>query len=122
MGLWATAAWRSLVGINLMREGLDIPECGFVAILDADKEGFLRSETSLIQTLGRAARNVDGKVILYRETGDVRKLLKQLAPIDASLRAREEPRFTTSDEACWTRFGQGLSAAERAQLRGVLGR
>jgi len=54
-----------LVGINLLREGLDIPECGLVAILDADKEGFLRSETSLIQTIGRAARNVDGKVILY---------------------------------------------------------
>src|SRR5881392_1887868 len=54
-----------LVGINLLREGLDIPECGLVAILDADKEGFLRSETSLIQTIGRAARNVDGRVILY---------------------------------------------------------
>ena len=54
-----------LVGINLLREGLDIPECGLVTILDADKEGFLRSETSLIQTIGRAARNVDGKVILY---------------------------------------------------------
>ena len=53
-----------LVGINLLREGLDIPECALVAILDADKEGFLRSETSLIQTIGRAARNVDGKVIL----------------------------------------------------------
>jgi len=57
-----------LVGINLLREGLDIPECGFVAILDADKEGFLRSETSLIQTIGRAARNVDGYVILYADT------------------------------------------------------
>src|SRR3546814_3704714 len=53
-----------LVGINLLREGLDIPECGLVAILDADKEGFLRSETSLIQTIGRAARNIDGRVIL----------------------------------------------------------
>jgi excinuclease ABC subunit B len=57
-----------LVGINLLREGLDIPECRLVAILDADKEGFLRSETSLIQTIGRAARNVDGKVILYADT------------------------------------------------------
>jgi len=57
-----------LVGINLLREGLDIPECGLVAILDADKEGFLRSETSLIQTIGRAARNVDGRVILYADT------------------------------------------------------
>ncbi len=58
----------ALVGINLLREGLDIPECALVAILDADKEGFLRSETSLIQTIGRAARNVDGKVILYADT------------------------------------------------------
>ena len=57
-----------LVGINLLREGLDIPECGLVAILDADKEGYLRSETSLIQTIGRAARNVEGRVILYADT------------------------------------------------------
>ncbi len=56
-----------LVGVNLLREGLDIPECGLVAILDADKEGFLRSRTSLIQTIGRAARNVDGKVVLYAD-------------------------------------------------------
>ncbi len=56
-----------LVGINLLREGLDIPECGLVAILDADKEGFLRSQTSLIQTIGRAARNIDGKVIMYAD-------------------------------------------------------
>ncbi len=56
-----------LVGVNLLREGLDIPECGLVAILDADKEGFLRSQTSLIQTIGRAARNADGKVILYAD-------------------------------------------------------
>ncbi len=57
-----------LVGINLLREGLDIPECALVAILDADKEGFLRSKTSLVQTIGRAARNVDGRVILYADT------------------------------------------------------
>ena len=60
-------AFDVLIGINLLREGLDIPECAFVAILDADKEGFLRSETSLVQTIGRAARNVDGKVILYAD-------------------------------------------------------
>jgi excinuclease ABC subunit B len=60
-------AFDVLVGINLLREGLDIPECGLVAILDADKEGFLRSERSLIQTIGRAARNVDGRVILYAD-------------------------------------------------------
>ena len=57
-----------LVGINLLREGLDLPEVELVAIMDADKEGFLRSETSLIQTIGRAARNVDGKVIMYADT------------------------------------------------------
>ena len=57
-----------LVGINLLREGLDIPEVSLVAILDADKEGFLRSETSLIQTIGRAARNVNGRVIMYADT------------------------------------------------------
>src|SRR5215470_13177698 len=60
-------AFDVLIGINLLREGLDIPECGLVCILDADKEGFLRSETSLIQTIGRAARNVDGRVILYAD-------------------------------------------------------
>ncbi|MXP46075.1 excinuclease ABC subunit UvrB [Altererythrobacter luteolus] len=68
-----------LVGINLLREGLDIPECGLVCILDADKEGFLRSETSLVQTIGRAARNVDGKVILYadRITGSMERAMAE---------------------------------------------
>ncbi|VVT22935.1 excinulease of nucleotide excision repair, DNA damage recognition component [Sphingomonas sp. EC-HK361] len=68
-----------LVGINLLREGLDIPECGLVCILDADKEGFLRSETSLIQTIGRAARNVDGRVILYadRVTGSMERAMNE---------------------------------------------
>ena len=56
-----------LVGINLLREGLDIPEVSLIAILDADKEGFLRSETSLIQTIGRAARNAEGRVIMYAD-------------------------------------------------------
>ena len=72
-------AFDVLVGINLLREGLDIPECALVAILDADKEGFLRSETSLIQTIGRAARNVDGKVILYadRTTGSMERALAE---------------------------------------------
>jgi excinuclease ABC subunit B len=72
-------AFDCLVGINLLREGLDIPECGFVAILDADKEGFLRSETSLIQTIGRAARNVDGKVILYADqiTGSMERAMAE---------------------------------------------
>jgi excinuclease ABC subunit B len=68
-----------LIGINLLREGLDIPECGLVAILDADKEGFLRSETSLIQTIGRAARNADGRVIMYadRITGSMERALNE---------------------------------------------
>ena len=70
-------AFDVLVGINLLREGLDIPECGLVAILDADKEGFLRSETSLIQTIGRAARNVEGRVIMYadRITGSMERAI-----------------------------------------------
>jgi excinuclease ABC subunit B len=68
-----------LVGINLLREGLDIPEVGLVAILDADKEGFLRSETSLIQTIGRAARNSEGRVVMYaeRETDSIKKALSE---------------------------------------------
>ncbi len=68
-----------LVGINLLREGLDIPECTLVAILDADKEGFLRSETSLIQTMGRAARNIDGRVILYADkiTGSMERAINE---------------------------------------------
>ncbi|MDC1397816.1 excinuclease ABC subunit UvrB [Octadecabacter sp.] len=70
-------AFDVLVGINLLREGLDIPECGLVAILDADKEGFLRSETSLIQTIGRAARNAEGRVIMYadRITGSMERAM-----------------------------------------------
>ncbi|MGI8525489.1 MAG: excinuclease ABC subunit UvrB [Pseudolabrys sp.] len=72
-------AFDALVGINLLREGLDIPECALVAILDADKEGFLRSETSLIQTIGRAARNVDSKVILYADsvTGSMQRAMEE---------------------------------------------
>jgi len=72
-------AFDVLVGINLLREGLDIPECAMVAILDADKEGFLRSETSLIQTIGRAARNIEGRVILYADqiTGSMRRAIEE---------------------------------------------
>ena len=72
-------AFDVLIGINLLREGLDIPECALVAILDADKEGFLRSETSLIQTIGRAARNVDGRVIMYadRITGSMERAMRE---------------------------------------------
>jgi excinuclease ABC subunit B len=72
-------AFDVLVGINLLREGLDIPECGLVAILDADKEGFLRSETSLVQTIGRAARNAEGRVIMYadRMTGSMERAIAE---------------------------------------------
>ncbi len=72
-------AFDALVGINLLREGLDIPECALVAILDADKEGFLRSETSLVQTIGRAARNIDGHVILYADavTGSMERAMAE---------------------------------------------
>ncbi|WP_419738476.1 excinuclease ABC subunit UvrB [Ruegeria sp.] len=72
-------AFDVLVGINLLREGLDIPECGLVAILDADKEGFLRSETSLVQTIGRAARNAEGRVIMYADkiTGSMERALNE---------------------------------------------
>ena len=72
-------AFDVLVGINLLREGLDIPECALVAILDADKEGFLRSETSLVQTIGRAARNADGRVIMYADhvTGSMQRAIAE---------------------------------------------
>lgn len=72
-------AFDVLIGINLLREGLDIPECGLVAILDADKEGFLRSETSLVQTIGRAARNAEGRVIMYADkvTGSMDRAIKE---------------------------------------------
>ncbi len=72
-------AFDVLIGINLLREGLDIPECALVAILDADKEGFLRSETSLVQTIGRAARNVDGRVVLYADkmTGSMQRAIAE---------------------------------------------
>ena len=88
-------AFDVLVGINLLREGLDIPECALVAILDADKEGFLRCETSLIQTIGRAARNVDGKVILYadRVTGSMERAMAETARRrDKQTRLQHRPR------------------------------
>ena len=97
-----------LVGINLLREGLDLPEVSLVAILDADKEGFLRSETSLIQTIGRAARNVDGSVIMYAdavtdsmkqaigETQRRRKIQIAFNRSTASIRSRSARRSRTS--------------------------
>jgi excinuclease ABC subunit B len=87
-------AFDALVGINLLREGLDIPECALVAILDADKEGFLRSETSLIQTIGRAARNIDGKVILYADhvTGSMQRAMDE-----TSRRREKQTAYNTAN-------------------------
>ena len=115
-------AFDALVGINLLREGLDIPECGFVAILDADKEGFLRSETSLVQTIGRAARNVDGKVILYadHETGSMAR-----AMAETSRRREKQAAYniangitpTTIKRNIQDILGSGLRAGSRHRRR-----
>jgi excinuclease ABC subunit B len=87
-------AFDALVGINLLREGLDIPECALVAILDADKEGFLRSDTSLVQTIGRAARNIDGRVILYADhiTGSMER-----AMAETSRRREKQEAYNTEN-------------------------
>ena len=84
-----------IVGINLLREGLDIPECGLVAILDADKEGYLRSKTSLVQTIGRAARNIDGKVILY---ADIKTKSIQAALEETEYRKQKQIEYNKSNK------------------------
>ena len=128
-------AFDVLVGINLLREGLDIPECQLVAILDADKEGFLRSETSLIQTIGRAARNVDGKVILYadRITGSMERAMaetdrrreKQVAHNELhgitpqSTKAMISDLARDDDEGRKAAMGQTFVGHDRLRGRGV---
>ncbi len=104
-------AFDALVGINLLREGLDIPECALVAILDADKEGFLRSETSLIQTIGRAARNVDGNVILYADqvTGSMER-----AMAETSRRREKQVAYNTEQRHHAGEHQEGRSATSWA--------
>ena len=127
-------AFDVLVGINLLREGLDIPECQLVAILDADKEGFLRSETSLVQTIGRAARNVEGRVILYADnmTGSMERALaeterrreKQLAHNEAhgitpaSTKALISDLSRSDDEGKKAAMGQTFVGHRNVRARG----
>ena len=140
-------AFDALVGINLLREGLDIPECALVAILDADKEGFLRSETSLIQTIGRAARNIDGRVILYADqvTGSMERAMAETnrrrekqeaynteqrhhAGEHQEARSATSWPASTSATTCWSRPAAASPASarktrhHRPQLRGRAGR
>ena len=95
-------AFDVLIGINLLREGLDIPECQLVAILDADKEGFLRSRTSLVQTIGRAARNVDGRVLLYadRMTDSLRYAIEETDRAAARGSRTGTPRTASRRNRC----------------------
>jgi excinuclease ABC subunit B len=103
-----------LVGINLLREGLDIPEVSLVAILDADKEGFLRSERSLIQTIGRAARNLNGRAILYADhvTDSMRRAMDETA-------RRRHKQLAFNEEHGIT--ARGVSKAVRELIDGVMG-
>jgi excinuclease UvrABC helicase subunit UvrB len=114
-----------LVGVNLLREGLDLPEVSLVAILDADKEGFLRGETSLIQTIGRAARNVDGRVIMYADKRTARwtrrwarrtaaaRSSSPTTPSTASRRRRSSRASPTSRSSCRPRARRPRAQAAR---------
>ncbi len=129
-------AFDVLIGINLLREGLDIPECRLVAILDADKEGFLRSETSLVQTIGRAARNVDGRVILYADgmTGSMERAMaettrrreKQIAHNEAngitpkSVKAKIAEITEGGDEKQKAAYGTSFSAEKLTTGMGAM--
>ena len=110
-------AFDVLVGINLLREGLDIPECALVAILDADKEGFLRSATSLIQTIGRAARNVDGRVILYADTMTRSISARSTRPTGAARSSSPTTRRTASRRTRSRRTSPTILDDRRARLR-----
>ena len=114
-------AFDALVGINLLREGLDIPECALVAILDADKEGFLRSETSLIQTIGRAARNIEGRVILYADqvTGSMQRAMEETnrrREKQTRLQHRQRHHAGERQEIDRRHHGERLRARPRAGL------
>jgi len=111
-----------LVGINLLREGLDIPEVALVAVMDADREGFLRSETSLIQTMGRAARNVDGRAILYADvvTGSIKKAMDETTRRRA-LQERYNTRHGLTPESIKSRIHDVLTSIEESDYVSVTG-